>query len=421
MFEEASSPLNDPICSHLSIEQIISTNRQRRAHCASLELELTQLAGHINAINYQFIKLLAEFDEHGGWQVDGVKTFAHWLNWKCGIGALAAREKIRVARALNDLPLINESFRSGEIRHSRQPEDATANKIVSAETKPENVPAETIRENVSAETFVENDAEESWSEPVNDFPANRATALVRIAEQFLTHNPADETNPPSGPDRYHVVVHVNTNEQHRDFAIEGSASCYLGHNRFLAPQVAKRLACDASVSTVLEDDEGNVLNIGRRSRTISHAMRTALTIRDGGCRFPNCYSQHWTDAHHIKHWSDGGETNLDNLITLCRHHHTLVHRGDYQIEDNGTEVVFYDKRKSLIPRAFFPQFPESQDPPKVIGRIMLSHAAKGLHIEPDTAVTKWRGESIDYAHAIYGLFRLDKSPDQSGTLIEDGN
>jgi hypothetical protein len=299
-----------------------------------------------------------------------------------------------------------------QIRHSRQPEDATANKIVSAETKPENV---------SAETFVENDAEESWSEPVNDFPANRATALVRIAEQFLTHNPADETNPPSGPDRYHVVVHVNTNEQHRDFAIEGSASCYLGHNRFLAPQVAKRLACDASVSTVLEDDEGNVLNIGRRSRTISHAMRTALTIRDGGCRFPNCYSQHWTDAHHIKHWSDGGETNLDNLITLCRHHHTLVHRGDYQIEDNGTEVVFYDKRKSLIPRAFFPQFSESQDPPKVIGRIMLSHAAKGLHIEPDTAVTKWCGERLDYAHAIYGLFRLDKSACHSGTLIEDGN
>ena len=119
MFEEASSPLNDPVCSHLSIEQIISTNRQRRAHCESLELELTRLAGHINAINYQFIKLLAEFDEHGGWQVDGVKTFAHWLNWKCGIGALAAREKIRVARALHDLPLINESFRTGEISYSK--------------------------------------------------------------------------------------------------------------------------------------------------------------------------------------------------------------------------------------------------------------------------------------------------------------
>ena len=58
-----------------------------------LEDQITEMAGHINAVNYRFIKLFADFDEARGWQVDGVKSFAHWLNWKCGIGAMAARQK----------------------------------------------------------------------------------------------------------------------------------------------------------------------------------------------------------------------------------------------------------------------------------------------------------------------------------------
>ena len=108
-----------PYYHYANMDEQMAANVKRRAYCADLEKQITKLAGHINAINYEFLKLLADFDAHGGWQVDGVKSFAHWLNWKCGLGSLVAREKVRVARALKDLPLIDEAFRIGEVSYSK--------------------------------------------------------------------------------------------------------------------------------------------------------------------------------------------------------------------------------------------------------------------------------------------------------------
>jgi hypothetical protein len=88
--------------------------------------------------------------------------------------------------------------------------------------------------------------------------------------------------------------------------------------RWLLPDAARRLACDASLLVVEQDDVGNVLNIGRRSRVIPPAMSRALAIRDGGCQFPGCCESRYVEGHHVKHWADGGETRLDNLVTLCR-------------------------------------------------------------------------------------------------------
>ena len=82
-----------------------------------LESEITTLAGHINAANYRFLKLLAEFDANDGWHGSGCRNFAHWLNWRCGIAAVAAREKVGVARALTELPLIDQAFSTGEISY----------------------------------------------------------------------------------------------------------------------------------------------------------------------------------------------------------------------------------------------------------------------------------------------------------------
>ena len=76
--------LNEALTNTEEISDTQAANFQNQAHCENLAKEITQLAGHINAMNYEFLKLLREFDEHGGWQVDGVKSFPHWLNWKCG-------------------------------------------------------------------------------------------------------------------------------------------------------------------------------------------------------------------------------------------------------------------------------------------------------------------------------------------------
>lgn len=81
--------------------------------------EITTLAGQINAANYRFLKLISEFDRRGAWVDSGIRSCAYWLNWKCGIAMNAAREKVRVARALDGLPEINEDFEKGELSFSK--------------------------------------------------------------------------------------------------------------------------------------------------------------------------------------------------------------------------------------------------------------------------------------------------------------
>ena len=85
----------------------------------ALAAEITTLAGHLNAAQYRFLKLLDEFDREQGWAGPGIRSLAHWLSWKCGIGELVAREKVRVARALRELPMIDASFERGEISYSK--------------------------------------------------------------------------------------------------------------------------------------------------------------------------------------------------------------------------------------------------------------------------------------------------------------
>ena len=75
----------------------------------------------------------------------------------------------------------------------------------------------------------------------------------------------------------------------------------------------KRLTCDGSLITIVEDDDGTPLDVGRKRRTVSTALKRALWSRDRGCTFPGCHHNHYVDAHHIRHWADGGDTSVDNL------------------------------------------------------------------------------------------------------------
>jgi hypothetical protein len=90
--------------------------------------------------------------------------------------------------------------------------------------------------------------------------------------------------------------------------------------------------------------DGSILDVGRRSRTVPPALRRALEARDQGCRFPGC-GLRFTDAHHVRHWAEGGETKLENLVLLCRHHHRLVHEGGWRVGWWGRgRAVFFDPR-----------------------------------------------------------------------------
>jgi hypothetical protein len=96
----------------------------------------------------------------------------------------------------------------------------------------------------------------------------------------------------------------------------------------ISPEDARRLACDAGITRIITDGPSQVLDVGRTTRTIPAATRRAVEHRDGGCAWPGCDAHiSWCDVHHLAHWADGGRTDLDNLLLLCRRHHTAVHEG----------------------------------------------------------------------------------------------
>ena len=86
---------------------------------AQIEDEITELYAHVNAATYRLLVLIRELDKEEPWGAWGLNSCAHWLNWKCGVGMVAAREKVRVARALEELPQISERFRKGEVSYSK--------------------------------------------------------------------------------------------------------------------------------------------------------------------------------------------------------------------------------------------------------------------------------------------------------------
>ena len=99
-------------------------------------------------------------------------------------------------------------------------------------------------------------------------------------------------------------------------------------------ETVRRLACDCSVWRVLLDPlSGLPLDVGRERRIAPEWMLRALHARDRTCRWPGCDAPSmWTDAHHLDEWyRDGGETNVERLVALCRQHHVAVHEGRWRI------------------------------------------------------------------------------------------
>ncbi|TXS95562.1 DUF222 domain-containing protein [Parahaliea maris] len=462
-----------------------------------LARQITLLAGQINAATHRLLKLIAEFDNCKGWSGGGtVRTCAHWLNWQCGIALGAAREKIRVAHRLEELPLIDSAFAKGEISYSKvraMTRVATADnedyllmiarhgtashmeKLVGKFDKVKKQLSDRRRENeqennrkllyyqdddgmwvihaklppeagekvikaleavaapiqaehqqalqescaadsagdVSAETFsatVEREQRESGNRFRELLEHTRADALVKITEHFLATS-AGGTSPQAlkGAERCQIILHIDidTLQKSGSTHTHGPHCCEFEHKQWLSPDTTRRLSCDASLVTVLENNNGEVLNIGRRARTVPPAIRRALALRDKTCRVPGCCESRYVDAHHIQHWADGGETSLNNLVTLCRYHHRLLHQGGFRIEAVPSEghaspaLRFTTPAGSAIKSSLFPQYPDVSAETSALALRKL-----GPNVEANTIRPYWTGETMDYGMAVDGLLRL---------------
>jgi hypothetical protein len=282
------------------------------------------------------------------------------------------------------------------------------------------------------------DKKELLEEERLTFTQRRADALVAISENFLA-TAGDANNGGAFPtlkghERCMLVLHVQHSLQGQGQGSSGPGSQDNLDGRWLLPDAARRLACDAGLVMVEQDSVGNVLNIGRRSRTISDGMSRALAIRDGSCcQFPGCCASRYVEGHHIIHWADGGETKLANLVTLCSYHHRELHKGNYYLslknenKKSKQPVPFADRlcftevdRYHKAP--FNPEYFTPEDLDGEYHQIIPQNPAsftcachgfnefeKSLPrsvfnaIDAKTAVTKWCGERMDLGMAVDGL------------------
>jgi hypothetical protein len=283
---------------------------------------------------------------------------------------------------------------------------------------------------------VENSEPTDSTQPPDTPAQRRADALLRLAEGWLAHGGGTL----AGGERQAIVVHVDAavlagdaavapcgvhavhgvrgeccgHERHErhdahdahaaDDAHAAAAAplaprCEIEHGPAIAAETARRLACDASVVRLVHDAEGRPLEVGRSTRTVPAALGRALRARDDArCRYPGCTHRHALDAHHIRHWVDGGATGLSNLVLLCRRHHRQVHEGGTRIErlHNGT-LRFVDARGRTIEAA----------PPTAgtLERLLATNSTRGIRIDAATATGLWCGEDLDLEMAVDGLCR----------------
>ncbi len=411
--------------------------------------------------------MIAEFDRRKGWSDSVTQSCAHWLNWQCGLALGAAREKVRVAHALENLPLIGAAMGRGELSYSKVREltraataatekclldialHGTASHVerlvrqyrrvleveeLSREARQQAGRAVTysfdddgslvLKARLPAEAGMlvlkaleaampdlplpKEDCVDPVDVPAGTFEpgyrakvskaARRADALALVAESFMAHG-AESL---SGGDRLQIVVHVD----HETLKGGSAGRCEFEHGPSMPVETARRLACDCSYVKITEDEKGEPLDVGRKTRSIPPALRRALNSRDKGCVFPGCTHQKYVDGHHVHHWAEGGETKLSNLVSLCRFHHRQVHEGGIRIErlDDGAWRFVNAKGESWVSSAPGRTQPMAAQWTDLAAR----HEAVGIHIDPHTARTRWRGESMDYGLAIEVLLAKER-------------
>jgi hypothetical protein len=173
----------------------------------------------------------------------------------------------------------------------------------------------------------------------------RADALGEICRQWLERS----DRPIVAGERPHVTVTVASD------ALRGDVreTSELDHAGPIDREVARRIACDASIMRVVMSGSSQLLDVGRRTAVIPPPMRRAVMVRDRHCRFPGCdRPRTWCDAHHVVHWADGGPTALPNLLLLCRRHHRLLHQpGGFRLELLEGRPVFRRPDGSVLDHA----------------------------------------------------------------------
>src|SRR5437764_2511995 len=418
--------------------------------------EIAELSAHLDAATARLLDLIREFDARGGWN-NGFRSCAAWLSWRLGFAPGAAREHVRVARALGTLPLLARALARAEVSYSKvraltrvaTPDTEERLLAVGRAGTTEHVERivrgwrrmdrkaearEAARQHAGRALHVYPDEDGTVrirgrlapevgallmqalaaareavypknvpagtcapgvSQETPTMEQQQADALALLAETALHHG----IDPGAPGERYQVVVHVDAEvladaDQPGQSILEDGARVPAG--------TSQRLACDASRVVMRHDRDGRVVEVDARTRTIPPALRRALHHRDRGCRFPGC-GVRFGQGHHLRHWAHGAPTTPSNLALLCRRHHRAVPAEGSQLErlHNG-ELRFRRPDGRLLPDV--PPAPRVPDDP--VQAIRARHEAEGLVLHARTATPGWLVEPLDVGWAIDVLHPL---------------
>ncbi len=396
--------------------------------------ELASLSAHLSAATARWLELVWEMREEG--DSSDLQAF---VAWRCGITSREAREFLRVAEALQGLPATRAAFARGELTFSKvraltrvatgSSEEGllelagalTASQLERALRAFRRVAAEDAREAHELEYvdyYVDDEgtlflqarlAAEDGTMLIKALEAARERVLDRrrVERAAAASDPPAEAeaeaavggasfDPPRRArvealldlaaaslaavgepcrERARVVVHVDAAALCRD----GRGRSELEDGPLVSTETVRRLGCDADVVAQIERD-GLPLSVGRSRRTVPPALRRLLEARDGHtCCFPGCERRRHLQAHHRRHWAQGGETSLENLVLLCYQHHRVVHEGGYTVEDDPEAGFRFRNRHGIV----WPLAPPRLPPGRTDDLLAANHA-HGHRIDPDT-------------------------------------
>ena len=365
--------------------------------------ELSELTGQRNAIDGRIVDLVAEIDRDGLWGGTGARSVAALVAWKTGTSHTTAATIAAVAHRVESFPRCAEGLREGRLsldqvgviaaragqgsdeHYAQLASVATVSQLRTAirlEPRPDPGPRPDRQPSIGktedeefafwrialrhAESAVFEAALQShrdalitdWKRDRENSPGSgdghppmpsTVDAFVRLVE---TGWDSEVARRPHGQ-RTTVVVHLDVEQR--------IGALHLGP--LLSDAERRYLTCDATCEVWFERD-GQVIGSGRSTRTVSRRLRRALEHRHRTCAVPGCEATRGLHAHHIRHWEDGGSTELDNLVLLCPYHHRSHHRGLITITGPAGRLVVTDSDdRELHPGSL--ARPPSNPPPAV--------------------------------------------------------
>lgn len=342
----------------------------------------------ITRLQRRLLDALAELERREAWLEDGAHDMTHWTAMQLGVSYWKAGRWVAAGKALTALPATSDAFERGDLGIDKvveltrfaefDDEDALvgwAQGVSSGAIR--RVADVRVRERAGDAAQAERERHLGWrytddgrrflldaelpsaqgavvahtlermTPRIPVMPdegsglrvgARRADALVALCSATLA-NDADQ-------DRATVVVHADL-----DAVLDGDLNAVIDGGPVIGSTTLHRLLCNARVQGIVERPDGSVDRVGTLLREPPPWMLRQLRHRDVACRFPGCGSRRFTQAHHLRWWSEGGRTELDNLILICSFHHKLVHELGWQVERDGTGEVTWIRPSGVRYRA----------------------------------------------------------------------